>query len=74
MSEQIKYAIETIDLYTPMGGVVNSLQRDACSAALDHRCNVRFVHNDRVFLVDYHNLMACCKQIDVSDNESENEE
>ncbi len=63
------YRIECIDIETSAGQVLDNQYRNACLAAIEHRCNARFVHNDRVFLVRYDDLIVQCQQIDVPDSE-----
>lgn len=61
------YRIECIDLDTPPGEVLDDQYRSACLAAIEHRCNARFTHNGRVFLVRYEDLIIQCQQIDPSE-------
>lgn len=52
------YRIATITLDTPAGAVLERMKRDACIAALEHRCDVAFVHNDRPFRVTFEALVG----------------
>lgn len=54
-----EYKIATITLDTPPGAVLERMKQAACVAALQHRCDVTFVHNDLPFRVTFEALLGC---------------
>lgn len=63
------YLIECVDIECLPGTHIHEQKRLACLAAIENRCNVRFVHNDRVYLVSNIKLREQCREIKVSDKE-----
>lgn len=56
----MRYRIEKIVLEVPPGEVLDDMYQQACFASLEHRCDVEFIHNDRLFGVDYRDLINTC--------------
>lgn len=63
MSKPYVYTIETIDLQTPAGATVNHMSELACAAALENCCSARFVHNDKVYIVTFDDLINQVRKI-----------
>ncbi len=56
----MRYKIESVIIETPCGGHIEQQKIDACFAALEHNCIVRFEHNGREYNVKPGDL---CKQV-----------
>lgn len=59
-----RYDIKEIEIDVFPGEHIESQKRKACIAALEHRCRVTFVHNDKQYRVEPNDLLGCCEQLD----------
>lgn len=69
MSDLKQYSIECIDIECWAGTSLHEQKRLACLCAIDHQCSVRFVHNDRVYLVNYITLRDQCNELKCTKSE-----
>ena len=60
MTTRTDYTIEKITLDVLPGTHIQHQREAACKAALDHRCDVEFIHNDHPYLVRFDSLVKQC--------------
>lgn len=57
-----EYRVESLTIAVGGGRHIDEAKRLACMAALEHCCNVDFVHNDRLYRVLFVDTLGLVKE------------